>query len=81
MSREACLVGSQTLDDLGIWCNYGQLHRDFVYFLKKGYWKKYLSEEEYKQIPWDKFENPDPARFRTFSRALLTAKANSAAAR
>ena len=43
VSREACLVGSQTLDDLGIWCNYGQLHRDFVYFLKKGYWKKYLS--------------------------------------
>lgn len=61
VSREACLVGSQTLDDLGIWCNYGQLHRDFVYFLKKGYWKKYLSEEEYKQIPWDKFENPDPS--------------------
>ena len=61
VSREACLVGSQTLDDLGIWCNYGQLHRDFVYFLKKGHWKKYLSEEEYKQIPWDKFENPDPS--------------------
>lgn len=61
VSREACLVGSQTLDDLGIWCNYGQLHRDFVYFLKKGYWKKYLSEEEYKEIPWDKFENPDPS--------------------
>ena len=61
VSREACLVGSQTMDDLGLWCNYGQLHRDFVHFLKMGYWKKVLPPDEYKTIAWEKFENPDPS--------------------
>lgn len=61
VSREACLVGSQTMDDLGIWCNYGQLHRDFCAFYKRGLWKKVLPEEEYKSIDWNKIENPDPS--------------------
>ena len=60
VSREACLVGSQTMDDLGLWCNYGQLHRDFCTMYTKGYFKKYLPEEEYKSIDWSKIDNPDP---------------------
>ncbi|MDO5530580.1 aldehyde ferredoxin oxidoreductase N-terminal domain-containing protein [Sutterella sp.] len=60
VSREACLVGTQVMDDLGIWCNYGCLQRDFRHFHTKGYWKKFLSEEEYKSIDWSKIDNPDP---------------------
>lgn len=60
IAREACLVGTQLLDDLGIWCNYGQLHRDFRLMHQKGYWKKYLPKEEYESIDWNKIDNPDP---------------------
>lgn len=60
ISRSCSIVGTQLLDDWGIWCNYGQLHRDFRTFYTKGYWKKFLKEEEYKSFDWDKIENPDP---------------------
>lgn len=30
------LVGLNLFDDYGIWCNYGQLHRDFTYCYAKG---------------------------------------------
>jgi aldehyde:ferredoxin oxidoreductase len=58
-ARQASMVGIQTMDDLGIWCNYGQLHRDFAQFYKKGYWKKVLPEAEYKSIAWEKLESGD----------------------
>ncbi|MCD8339137.1 MAG: aldehyde ferredoxin oxidoreductase [Burkholderiales bacterium] len=58
-AREASLVGIQTMDDYGVWCNYGQLHRDFAKFYKQGYFQKFLPEEEYKTWDWDKIENSD----------------------
>lgn len=30
------LVGLNLFDDYGLWCNYGQLHRDFTYCYSKG---------------------------------------------
>lgn len=49
----------QTMDDLGVWCNYGQLHRDFKKMYVKGLWKKVLPEKEYNSIPWQKIEDCD----------------------
>ena len=63
VAREANLVGVQTIDDMGIWCNYGQLHRDFRVMYEKGLWKKVLPKEEYESIDWNKIENPDPSIF------------------
>ncbi len=59
-SRAASIVGIQLMDDLGIWCNYGQLYRDWSKFYKEGIWKKALPEEEYKSINWQQVEDCDP---------------------
>lgn len=61
VAREANLVGVQTIDDMGIWCNYGQIHRDFTTMYTKGLWKKVLPQKEYESIDWNKIENPDPS--------------------
>ena len=58
-ARQASMVGIQTMDDLGVWCNYGQLHRDFKKMYVKGLWKKVLPEKEYNSIPWQKIEDCD----------------------
>lgn len=58
-ARHASMVGIQTMDDLGVWCNYGQLHRDFKKMYVKGLWKKVLPEKEYNSIPWQKIEDCD----------------------
>lgn len=58
-ARQASIVGIQVLDDLGVWCNYGQLHRDFNRFYKQGYWQKVLPKEEYDKIPWKMIEEND----------------------
>jgi len=58
-ARHASMVGIQTMDDLGVWSNYGQLHRDFKKMYVKGLWKKVLPEKEYNSIPWQKIEDCD----------------------
>ena len=58
-ARQASMVGIQTMDYLGVWCNYGQLHRDFKKMYVKGLWKKVLPEKEYNSIPWQKIEDCD----------------------
>lgn len=40
------LVGLNLFDDYGLWCNYGQLHRDFIYCYSKGVFKRVLPAEE-----------------------------------
>ncbi|MDF7225844.1 aldehyde ferredoxin oxidoreductase [Proteus mirabilis] len=60
------LVGLNIFDDMGLWCNYGQLHRDFTYCYTHGVFKRVLSEEEYNDIPWDKLEEGDPAFIKDF---------------
>lgn len=54
------LVGLSIFDDMGLWCNYGQLHRDFTYCHKHGVFKRVLSAEEYQSIPWHLMEEGDP---------------------
>jgi aldehyde:ferredoxin oxidoreductase len=58
---EACMVGMHMADDLGIWCNYGQLQRDLIKLYYDGTLKTKIGSEEYASIPWDKYENGDPA--------------------
>jgi aldehyde:ferredoxin oxidoreductase len=58
---EACMVGMHLADDLGIWCNYSQLQRDFQKLYYSGTIKNKLGEKEFKSYPWDKYEKGDPA--------------------
>ncbi|MDO9630703.1 MAG: aldehyde ferredoxin oxidoreductase N-terminal domain-containing protein, partial [Humidesulfovibrio sp.] len=57
---EACMVGMHLADDLGVWCNYGQLQRDFLKLQREGLLKAKLGATEYASIAWDKFESGDP---------------------
>jgi aldehyde:ferredoxin oxidoreductase len=58
---EACMVGMHLADDLGIWCNYGQLQRDFQILYYKSFIKNKLGEKEFKSYSWDKYEKGDPS--------------------
>jgi len=58
---EACMVGMHLADDLGIWCNYGQLQRDFQKLYYDGIIKKKLGEKEFKSYSWEKYEKGDPS--------------------
>lgn len=58
---EACMVGMHLADDLGIWCNYGQLQRDFQKLYYSGTIKSKLGEDEFKRYSWDRYEKGDPA--------------------
>lgn len=58
---EACMVGMHMADDLGIWCNYGQLQRDFLKLYYDGTIKSKIGSEEYASIPWDQYESGNPA--------------------
>ncbi|MBI5523659.1 MAG: aldehyde ferredoxin oxidoreductase [Desulfarculus sp.] len=58
---EACMVGMHLADDLGLWCNYGQLQRDLQKLYHDGLLKAKLGSAEYASIPWDKYEAGDPA--------------------
>lgn len=74
---EIAIVGSQLMDDLGLWCNYGQLQRDMIVMYQDGYWKKLLSEE-YDSLPGRRLTMWTPPQCRISSRESLIAKANSA---
>lgn len=58
---EANVVAKHLADDYGVWCNYGQIARDFLWLYDHGLIKKNVPEKEYNSIPWDKFEKGDPA--------------------
>lgn len=53
-------IGTTLVDDLGVWCNYGQIGRDVKWFYQKGVFKRVLPAEEYASIPWDLLEKGDP---------------------
>ena len=36
-------MGAQIADDYGVWCNYGQIGRDFQYAIDHGYLEKVLA--------------------------------------
>ena len=54
------VVFTNLMDDLGIWCNYGQLYRDLGYCIKEGVFKRVLPESEFNAIDWDKLTQGDP---------------------
>lgn len=58
---EACMVGMHMADDYGVWCNYGQLQRDFKRLYYGGTIKSKLGEKEFKSYSWDKYEKGDPS--------------------
>jgi aldehyde:ferredoxin oxidoreductase len=58
---EACMVGMHLADDLGVWCNYSQMQRDFQKLYYEGFIKKKLGEKEFKGYSWDKYEKGDPS--------------------
>ena len=58
---EACMVGMHLADDLGVWCNYSQMQRDFQKLYYEGFIKKKLGEKEFKSYSWDKYEKGDPS--------------------
>ena len=55
-----CLHGSYVLDDLGLWCNYSNMAREFYWCYHNGIFEKVLPKEEYDSIPWDMMKNGDP---------------------
>lgn len=63
---EIAIVGSQLMDGLGLWCNYGQLQRDMIVMYQDGYWKKLLSKEEYDSLPWKKIDDVDASAMQDF---------------
>lgn len=57
---EASMLGMHLADDLGVWCNYGQLQRDLIKLYYGGLLKAKLGSAEYASIPWRKYEAGDP---------------------
>jgi aldehyde:ferredoxin oxidoreductase len=55
------MVGMHLADDLGVWCNYGQMQRDFKKLYYDGTIRKKLGEKEFNSYSWDKFEKGNPA--------------------
>lgn len=63
-SEEALIwdqVFGSTMDDLGLWCNYGQIYRDIAHCYATGLLQKVLPPEEYAEINWEGFKNNDPS--------------------
>ncbi|RDC47436.1 aldehyde ferredoxin oxidoreductase [Adlercreutzia equolifaciens subsp. celatus] len=54
-------VFGSTMDDLGLWCNYGQIYRDIAHCYATGPLQKVLPPEEYAEINWEGFKNNDPS--------------------
>ena len=54
-------VFGSTMDDLGLWCNYGQIYRDIAHCYATGLLQKVLPPEEYAEINWEGFKNTDPS--------------------
>lgn len=53
-------ASSHAQDDLGLWCNYGNLYREFHWLCKSGKIKEVLPEAEYNSIPWEWQKAGDP---------------------
>jgi len=70
LSIEAAVVGKHLADDYGVWTHYGQLQRDFKWAYNNGYFKSQLSADEYRSIPWDRYESGDPEFLREIYRRV-----------
>jgi aldehyde:ferredoxin oxidoreductase len=58
---EANMVGMHLADDMGVWCNYSQLQRDFQKLYYDGIIEKKLGSKEFKSFSWKKYEAGDPS--------------------
>ncbi len=58
---EACMVGMHLADDLGVWCNYLQMQRDFQKLYYDGIIEKKLGSKEFNSYSWKKYEQGDPS--------------------
>jgi aldehyde:ferredoxin oxidoreductase len=56
---EANAIAKHMLDDYGIWDNYSQLGRDFLFALRNGIIQTAIPAQEYNSIPWDQREKGD----------------------
>ena len=54
-------VTGSVMDDLGLWCNYGQIYRDIAHCYASGVFERVLPAEEYAAFDWTKFQNNDPS--------------------
>ena len=54
-------VTGSVMDDLGLWCNYGQIYRDIAHCYAAGVFERVLPAEEYAAFDWTKFQNNDPS--------------------
>lgn len=63
-------LGASLADDYGVWCNYGQIGRDFKYAYNNGIIKNALSKEEYDSIPWNLLEEGNPEFLIEFYRRI-----------
>lgn len=63
-------AGSYAADDYGVWNNYGNLARDFVWCYKQGVLEKVLPKEEYDSIPWQLMKDGDPRWVVDFMRRI-----------
>ena len=57
------IVITNTMDDLGLWCNYGQLYRDLGHCIGDGVFERVLPESERAAIDWAKLDNGDASFF------------------
>ncbi|WP_102373528.1 aldehyde ferredoxin oxidoreductase [Raoultibacter massiliensis] len=53
------IIGT-TIDELGLWCNYAQLWRDFAHCIKAGVFDRVLPEEEKALFDWNRIYEDDP---------------------
>ncbi|MBI4786837.1 MAG: aldehyde ferredoxin oxidoreductase [Chloroflexi bacterium] len=61
LRMEASQLGSALADDYGLWSDYGQWPRDFVYAYRNSIIKAKIPAAEYNSIPWQKLEAGDPS--------------------
>lgn len=53
-------ASSHAQDDLGLWCNYGNLYREVKWYLTEGREKGYMTPEEDASLPWAWEKAGDP---------------------
>ena len=53
-------ASSHAQDDLGLWCNYGNLYREFKWLCTSGRIHEFIPDEEYNSIPWQWQKDGDP---------------------
>lgn len=57
-------MGAQIADDYGVWCNYGQMGRDFHWALDHGYLEKFFPEKNTTLCPWTSLKPETSPSFR-----------------